>query len=644
MKNGLEFEVLRQVDFDWTVHLDSVWEETEYHVPQLHQALRAEVIGDLERTNGHAHSPLGRVVVGPAGAGKTHLLGALRREITERGYWFVLVDMTDVRDSWDTIALGYLHSLLRPMPTGQLQHQAVLAGLLGLAPDTLPALARLDPRHTLRALSYADARLLAAFTERLLTRLHQRLRPPVAQELLRQQDVVRALLLLASQDVVLAEQGYCWLQGLAIEDEIRRRHHFRAARRTPFEVIRGLSWVMAQSAPTLLAIDQMDAFVSQHHLASSGEGSVPQTSEARTSLAIIEGLSGGLMTLRDLTRRTLTLVVCLESTWAIIRQRTLQSSTDRFLPPDTLKAVGREQLAQELVVRRLAPVYRAAGFAPPYPTWPFQPAALAAATPTTPRHLLKLCDSHRRACLGAGKVIEAHSFQEGVVGVMLAGESQFAGLDRRFQALCSEANLLAILTEQEEDHTLCALLQTACRCFLEESDSDAPVDAIVDGDFRGARGTPPLHARIRWIEHAHGDRERHFCIRGLQRTNATAYQNRLKAAVTAAGIDRNLGFRRLVLVRRGPVPSGPISQRLTEELQMRGGQFVEPTNEDLQIFWALHILESEQLPDFRAWLRHRRPVSNSSLAQASGLARMVPGHHLQLSPDKQPEPQTIQRP
>jgi hypothetical protein len=621
---------LRQVDFDWTLHLDSVWQDSESHVPALHRPLRTDVLEELERVRDApgALSPLGRVIVGPAGAGKTHLLASLRREVGARGHWFVLVDMTDVRDFWDTVILGYLSSLLRPVAAGRLQLHAVLARLLGIV------LREADPGRTLRALARTAPPTLGRFTESLFAGLRRR-RPLEANALLHQQDVLQALLMLASEDPVLADHAYCWLQGLELDPDVCRRHHFRAARRTPREIVQGLSWVMSQSAPTLLAVDQVDAIVTQHHLA-SGQGETTDTVEQRASLAIIEGLSGGLMALRDLTRRTLTVLACLESTWDIVRRRTLRSSTDRFRPADALMAVAREEVAREIVERRLAPACAAVGHVPPYPTWPFRPDAFASLTASTPRHILKLCDQHRRACLRAGAVTELHSFEAVAAGVPAPAEGEIEAVERQFESLRRAAEPGILLAEREEDRALCALLQTACRCVLKENDYGDAVDTVLDEDFADARGYRALHARIRWIQRDRSDRERHWCVRGLQRTHPITYQTRLKAAITASGIDRKIRFRQLAVVRRGSTPTGPVSRRVTEDLLARGGRLVVPTDDDLRTLWALHQLERTRPTDFEPWLRRRQPASTTRLVAAMGIPRTAADLALVPAADERP--------
>ena len=44
--------------------------------------------------------PLGRIVIGAAGAGKTHLMGELRNRIWKQGGWFILLDLADVNEFW----------------------------------------------------------------------------------------------------------------------------------------------------------------------------------------------------------------------------------------------------------------------------------------------------------------------------------------------------------------------------------------------------------------------------------------------------------------------------------------------------------------------------------------------------------------
>src|SRR5215471_10116072 len=110
-----ELEVFRSVDFNWTRQLRSIWRDPPYHVPSLHQRPVDEIV-DYFRTQTHDRDPLdeplGRVIVGPAGYGKTHLIGELRRRVWNMDGWFVLLDFVGIRDFWSSVALGFLNSLL----------------------------------------------------------------------------------------------------------------------------------------------------------------------------------------------------------------------------------------------------------------------------------------------------------------------------------------------------------------------------------------------------------------------------------------------------------------------------------------------------------------------------------------------------
>ena len=78
----------------------------------------------------------------------------------------------------------------------------------------------------------------------------------------RHQDVVRALLLLGSEDADVNNLAYCWLQGLEVDQAKRRVLGFLRPPPACSEVVRGLLWVMSLAGPTMIAVDQIDSIVS----------------------------------------------------------------------------------------------------------------------------------------------------------------------------------------------------------------------------------------------------------------------------------------------------------------------------------------------------------------------------------------------
>jgi len=75
-------QAFRAVDFNWTHDLQSVWSDPFFQVDELNKTIGDRIIDDfLLYTKNPTDNPIGRVVLGEAGAGKTHLIGTLRRRV-----------------------------------------------------------------------------------------------------------------------------------------------------------------------------------------------------------------------------------------------------------------------------------------------------------------------------------------------------------------------------------------------------------------------------------------------------------------------------------------------------------------------------------------------------------------------------------
>jgi hypothetical protein len=644
-----EFKVLKAVNFDWTMQLKSVWHDSASHAPRLHENLRNDLIEVLKnKLSSNGPNPLGKVITGPAGAGKTHFLGAMRQELAVLPAWFVLVDMSDVRDFWKTVLLGYIHSLQQVASSNRTQFYHLLEHLLASdikIQNPTPILPLAKPRRgklTNLIQQFINLLLSKKFPKtpdialtpqelaehgdkklsRVIKNTINRLSKQYPEEMREHQDALRAVILLNSNDFELANVGYTWLQGMTINEADRKTFNFLRPQRQAAEIVKSLSWLMSLYAPTLLAFDQLDAIVAQSHLTLGAEAAKQITEKQRASQAIIEGIAGGLMAVQDTVYRTVTVLACLEASWEILRKRTLASATDRFDSPQALSPINNATLAEEIVTLRLAEAYRSQSFNPPYSSWPFQSKAFATAAALLPRELLKCCEKHRVQWLKNKKVIELTTFEFQPNPAECSGSFQAeSGLDHIYEDLCRQAPLQELLAEDAENETLCELIQTACRCLLRENQLSSDIDAVVDIEFPGNKNYRPLHARIRLIYVNQGDREQHYCFRALQKTHATAYQNRLNAALTASGIDHKLPFRKLIIVRTTPVPSGKSTQVMTAKFVQAGGKFVAPNKQDLRTMWALNRLEQQNLPGFEVWLRKRHPAAQLQLMQEVVLAK-----------------------
>ena len=399
----LQLAALRAADFDYTQHLENVWGDSPFHVAEFNKDLVEQLLDDLDLRTGKqgAPSPLGWVICGPAGTGKTHLLGALRDQVWTGGGWFIMFDLLDVKDFWDTAALSYLRSFQRLMPDGRLQSEAVLTTLVGVATEGQA------PQVSPAVLAGASPGELINLADQLIAMLGHK----YAAEILRHKHVLRALILLHSRDPLTSDNAYHWLQGIEVDGEFVAQFGFRQAHASPRDIVQGLSWLMSSTGPTMLAIDQVDAIVSEQHLASGLIGEA-LTSQQRKALSIIEGLGRGMMELRDITRRTMTVLSCVEASWQVIIERTVGAVRGRFHDEAIfLRPIAQAETALDMVAKRLAPAYAQLGFRPSYPTWPFRPEVFRSVVGLFPRELLKLCDNHRRKCLRDRAVSELASFE-----------------------------------------------------------------------------------------------------------------------------------------------------------------------------------------------------------------------------------------
>lgn len=589
-------QALRQADFDWTAHIDQIWAGGPSDVSSLQQGARLELQDRIESlANLRTPScPLGVPLLGAAGSGKTHLLGVLRRLVIEREFFFVLVDMTDVRDFWETAALGFLRSLQKADGNGRRQ---IDRWLLDIIRRYGAGVKRADsiPQQRPPGLINTCNGLISA-----IRREHREL----AQE---HEDVLRALVLFACDDADINDLGYKWLLGTGIDDEEKQHHGFREAQRSPQRVVRGLSWLLSLEAPAVLALDQLDAIVAEHNVASGAIGDEP-SEQQKASLAIILGIAGGLLSMRDVASRTLTIVSTLQATWDILQTRATVSMADRFEPPIHLDAANPPDAVKRLVTGRLQQAYEACMYVPRYPAYPFLDGFFEKHRANTPREVLKACDAHRRTCKKSGVVSEAGSSVPPPTPPPPA--SGFERVQSRVDELSAQADLQKVLGDNTE-RDLDIMVETACRALIIENPLPAHVIPQVDKEFASTGSYDQLHARIRLILTDQNERERHHSFRFNQQSQYRAFQSRLKAAITASGIDHALSFRRLTIFRIGEAPGGAATQKLLADLKQRGGELLAPTEAELRTLWALsQLLKEANQPDhMEEWLQAKRPVS-----------------------------------
>lgn len=601
----VDVSALRSADFEWTTHIEGIWGEPPYDVPEIHQRVRAELAERIAAlaTRPDKHAPLGVPLVGEAGAGKTHLLGALRKLAYERGAGFVLVDMTDVHDFWATAQLGFLNALQKPGANGRQQFRDILQHLYAHHIGAGSGLFDVE-----RASRFAPARLIEHI-EINIRELVSKFREAMAHA-----DVIRALQLINSEDYEAFSVGDSWLQGLGLDEDVRRKYSFRQPQMQPSMLLQAISWLWSLRGPLVVAFDQLDAIVAEHNLAAGPLSDDPTVAaRQRVSLSIIDGIAGGLMGMRDRTSRTLTVVSCLEATWQVLEKRAVASAVDRFESPLLLRKPDSAEALATMIAKRLGTAYARHGINPPYPTYPFARDAFQSLH-LAPREVLKRCQRHLRACIAQNRIVELMSLrEEGPSEVRAPAQPQLSGLDVRFEALRRAADIESLKSKDAESG-MKDLLETACGAWLLEQVLPEGQDAFVDKEFAPRTRQQSLDVRIRIVDHTENDREKHLSFRFIDHDHPTAFQARLHAALTASGIDRALDFRRLRVVRFAALPAGPKSRELIARFRAAGGEFIFPTDDDLRTMRALKELAAfADAQELEPWRKLRKPASRVTL-------------------------------
>ncbi|ABD86747.1 helicase HerA domain-containing protein [Rhodopseudomonas palustris] len=601
-----DLEAFRAVDFNWTRQLKGIWRDQPYHAP-LHQDVLDELMGYLLSNTRDAepdNEPLGRVVIGSAGLGKTHLIGELRRRVWEEDAVFILLDFVGIKDFWSSVALGFLNSLQVRIDERRTQYDRLihkLATLLELQSQLADIAVRLRGR---------PRELMAELVKTFLGALARRDRAMTQQH----GDVVRAFVLLISEDLECGSIAHAWLQGMDLDAEQLRDLGFVVVKKSPIDIVRGISWLLSLVGPTLIAVDQIDAIISEANAERHRGNGAAASEQTQETQSIIEALAHGLMDLHDVKRRAITVVSCLEASWEVLRSQATVAVTDRYYRPNVLYALTQPQLARALVSARLAQGYAASGYTPPDETYPFAPETFETAVGFTPRQLLKACDEHRQRCLAEGRVILCKSFDAAQPPPPRPTRN---GYDEAFGHELRAASTAGLLDLSNED-PLRDLLADVLQIYTAHLQLPDDVDVVSQPDPDQRR--PSLHGRLSFVFRSEGDREQHYCFRVLAHTNAIAFQGRLRAAMTASGVDRALKFRHLFILRAGAAPGGAKTAQLVEKFLQAGGQFIAPTEQDLRAFVALRAMAQRNADGFEAWLRARKPLFDTALFKAAGLA------------------------
>ncbi|WP_229402513.1 ATP-binding protein [Micromonospora okii] len=619
-----ERAALEALTFHPAVTPDDVWRPSPYDVPELHERVAAEILRGVARARTDDTSrPLGVAMQGRAGSGKTHLLGAVRERIQHDGGYFFLVNMVSGRTFWSSVALAMVEGMGRASGGWDTQLRKFLRRLtsqLGIPAEVRDAVAGA------RALTREH---LDTFVRALRT--HHR---EVGRDC---QDTARALVLHGSREFDDQDIGYAHLISEPGDPAGRAEWGLTHGVRTPQQIVQDVSRLMALTLdPTVIAVDQLDTLLAQTTTSMFD----PRAELDDAHASAFGPIADGLLTLRDVTRRTLLVVSCLPDTWELLTRSAPTSVADRFrvsLLPDRIPT---PEIGRAIVAKRFAAVFRERRFTPPHPTWPISADAFADAPNLTPRALLRKVDQHVARCRDADEVTLLERLVDGGDAPPTpvpapAGVADLRPLDERFARLVAAADVGPALDHRTEDVHLPPLLAAGLAAWIAEQ---APTGATYKHDPPPGR-KPALHGRLVEVLDEATENEAHWCFRGLAHPNAVATIARVRAACTLAGLDRQYPQRRLVLLRNGPWPTGSRTAQVLAEFDAAGGVRCAVAEDDLRVFAALRELAREPDAAYQEWLVARRPASGTALFRTM-LGTPAPAPALEPAPEPKPEPET----
>ncbi|MDI1462983.1 DUF87 domain-containing protein [Catellatospora sp. KI3] len=595
--NDDERRALSALRFDVAPVPDDVWRSSPFHVEALHGEVAQYILDGLHDAERSADgSPMGVAMQGQAGSGKTHLLGWVRERTQAKGGYFFLVGLLDGGHFWKSTALAFLDGLYRPHLEQRSQLSVFLDRICGLA----------GVGEQARAAVAGNGLLERGHVDEFVSALRRHNQ----QVGMACHHTARALVLLAAGDPAAQDVGYAYLQSMEeLEQGERHAWGIHPDPKLPQLVVQEISQLLALTGPSVVAVDQLDTLIAQAVTSTAGDSAAD---ESQDQVMLVNRIADGLMALRQSTRRTLTVLSCLPSTWTLIRTQATKSVADRFREVVTLKGIASADIAQDIVEKRFAVRFGEIGYVPEYPSWPVRPEVFAHATVMTPRRLINTINDHVQSCLRRGVVRELES---------LLGDGdpppqdlpprpvQDGALQERFEQLKRGADISGALRPATEDQVVYELLTAGLTAWIEEQ--GAYGEQFKLDPPQG--GKVALHARLRRILDEKVEDEQHWSFRAISSEQPIAALARIHAARTSAGLSRGITKRKLFLLRDADWSKGAKTREAMRAFTEDGGTWLRMNEDDLRTFAALRQLLAERDAGLSTWLVSQRPAGRTML-------------------------------
>src|SRR5262249_16984392 len=368
----------------------------------------------------------------------------VREKIQSTGGYFFLVGLLNGNRFWESTAIAMFEGLTRTIDDQSSQLAVLLERLshyMGL-------------QESIRRQILGEIPLTKTALDNFITTLRRR-----ESHIGRQcQDTARALVLCNSLDLEAQDIGQSFLMSMEeSQPGERMRWGIQQSAKLPMLIVKELSRLLALTGPSVMAIDQIDTLVAQSMQSLHGDEIAP---ENEREVLLLEHIAGGLMDLREVTRRTLSLVACLPNDWVLIKTKATDTVGDRFREALTMRNVPSSEAGRAIIAKRFSQRFKSIGYNAPYPTWPIKQSAFDSVVDLTPRALLRRVDEHVSACLRSGVLNELDVLNKDITGVFpptapeSGGEEELeaiAELDKQFKELKAKAKVAEAFDSATED-------------------------------------------------------------------------------------------------------------------------------------------------------------------------------------------------
>ncbi|MDR2456641.1 MAG: type IV secretion system DNA-binding domain-containing protein [Deltaproteobacteria bacterium] len=597
--------------------VDSVWQTPPWDTSLVNQQARKAVEGKVDSLK---KSPQGVVkclpLIGPAGSGKTHLLSHLCQKTMERGGYFVLVNMSNMRSFWDTLILHFLFSLARPGQGGIPQG-------LSLARRLVEASGARAPSSLAVFFDSAEGKELSGLSKAVYSGLFKKGWIPLNPQAT--PDLVRSVIFLNSSDSNLSSMGYTWLQSGSLGDPDPEAADlgFKRSPQGRDEVVVGLTRLMSLGGGfTVIGMDQLDPLFSNSALGYQPAGEAEDESPERVALIdkaalarmVISELAGGLASLVNDAAATLAAVSVIADGWHKLMETASRPDRDRFeARPVLLETLALASDVRALISKRMEVILEGSGISSPYPTWPFPERSFEEMDDITARELLRRMDQHLERCVEKGEAFECESLAAAPSAPFAHRSSPdpLLEMEERFQSLKDAA-----LSSGSPAISLADGLSALMRAFLQGWTSQGQAELVYGDDSRPAqKGSKYSYEYIRFFSDPDLPPDRSLSLWAIDHPHHRSFQFQIKSALVQSGADSKHPHRRLAVMRLLLIPGGQVTSQMAADFDKNASAFwLRPSDSDLAVMKALASLFEHSPEGLSAWLKRFRPAFDVACA------------------------------